>query len=192
VRGLELRVEPGVLDPAWFFSSEVLVDALAGCVHPADRVLDLGTGTGIGALAAIRAGAGTVIATDIDPVAVACARGNAGRAGAMTRIDVREGDLFLPVAGERFDLVAFNPPWLPSADGGHDRALRLDPAMPERFAEGLADHLAPGGRAVVVLSTTGDEEAWLAPLRARGHAAAPLLRRDRGSEVLTAWELGPA
>jgi release factor glutamine methyltransferase len=188
LRGLRVTVQPGVLDPAWFFSSEVLVDALALEVRPGDRVLDLGTGTGIGALAAARAGASAVVATDLDSLAVACARENVAE---DARIEVRAGDGFDPVAGERFDVVAFNPPWLSVSDDQHAAALRVDAALPARFASGLADHLAPAGRAILVLSTTADTDAWLAPLRAAGFATHPIVVRDRGSEVLTAWRLTP-
>ena len=190
IRGLRVTVQPGLLDPAWFFSSDVLVDGLAQAIRPGDRVLDLGTGTGIGALAAVRAGASSVVATDADPVAVACARENVAR---EVRIAVRAGDLFEPVVGERFDLVAFNPPWLDAGgDTVHATALRLDPALPTRFATELRAHLVPTGRALLVLSTTGDAQAWLGPLRAAGHGLLPALVRDRGSEVLTAWLVTPA
>lgn len=188
LRGLRVTVQPGLLDPAWFFSSEVLVDALGRSVRAGDRVLDLGTGTGVGALAAARAGAAAVVATDVDPVAVECARQNTA---ADQRIEVRAGDLFAPVAGERFDLVAFNPPWLARADDRHATAMRMDTDLPARFAAALPDHLAPAGRALLVLSTTADTDAWLVSLRASGLDSEPLVVRDRGSEVLTAWRLGP-
>ena len=186
VRGLRVTVQPGVLDPAWFFSSEVLVDALAHEVRAGDRVLDLGTGTGIGALAAVRAAAARVVATDADPVAVACARENVALAD---QVEVRHGDLFAPIAGERFDVVAFNPPWLTTSDDRHAAALRLDTGLPARFAAQLGDHLASSGRAILVLSTTADTDGWLAPLRAEGFVASVLLTRDRGSEILTAWRV---
>lgn len=190
--GLEMVVLPGVLDPTWFLSSDVLVAAIERLVRPGDRVLDLGTGTAIGALAAARAGASRVLATDADPVAVRCAEANVLLADTRARIEVRAGDLFEAVTGERFDVVAFNPPWLdrPGATGPA-RALRLDPALPRRFADGLQAHLAPEGQAVLVLSTHGRPEAWLEPLHAAGHHVSALLRRDRGSEVLTAWLVTP-
>jgi release factor glutamine methyltransferase len=183
--GFELVVLPGVLDPAWFLSSELMVEALGALVRAGDRVLDLGTGCGIGALAAARAGATHVVATDIDPVAVRCATINALVAGVA--IDVRHGDLFAPVADERFDVVAFNPPWLPAAPRELSRALRLDPAVPGRFAIELARHVLPGGRGVLVLSQSSQPERWLGPLRAAGLSVQPHLERDRGSEVLNAW-----
>jgi hypothetical protein len=77
------------------------------------------------------------------------------------------------------------------SDDQHAAALRVDAALPARFASGLADHLAPAGRAILVLSTTADTDAWLAPLRDAGYATTASVIRDRGSEVLTAWRIGP-
>ena len=52
-----------------------------------------------------------VTAVDINPDAVRCARINALQHHLETCIEVRQGDLFEPVQGERFDLVLFNPPF---------------------------------------------------------------------------------
>jgi carbamoyltransferase len=115
------------------------------------RVLDLCTGSGIQAL--LQSGnADTVVAVDINPRAVAVARMNAAL-NELANIEVREGDLYAPVRGERFDLIVANPPFVtspydtaPSFHAGGptgDRVLR-------RILRGLADHLAAGGRAFAV------------------------------------------
>ncbi len=191
--GLDVVVLPGVLDPGVFFSSEVLVDALRASVPIGGSVLDLGTGSGIGAVAAAEAGAARVVAVDIDPTAADCARMNVARHGVAPRVEVRLGDLFRPVAGERFDIIAFNPPFLfdaaDSGSAGLERALRAPRDLPARFAAGLPEHLAAGGSAIVVLSTNGDPDEWLAPLRDASFAIDRLISRDRGSEVLTAWRV---
>lgn len=69
-------------------------------------VLELGTGCGLLAGVLHDLGA-SVVATDISQAAVSCASGNL----AATTVDVRTGDLFEPVVGERFDIVVMNPPY---------------------------------------------------------------------------------
>lgn len=189
--GLPLFVDPHVLVPRPDTETvvEVAVKARADKAAPC-RVLDLCTGSGAIALAlAKELPAATVIATDVSAEAVAIATKNVERNGMSGRVEVRHGDLFAPIAGERFDVVAFNPPWLTTSDDRHAAALRLDTGLPARFAAQLGDHLASSGRAILVLSTTADTDGWLAPLRAEGFVASVLLTRDRGSEILTAWRV---
>jgi HemK-related putative methylase len=151
-------------------------------------VLDLGCGSGAaGIWAALRRGC-RVVATDINPSAVRCTRINALLN--HLEIDVREGDLFAPVAAERFDLVLFNPPYYRGAPRDHlDHAWRsLD--MPERFAGGLAEHLEPGGRALVVLSSDGDG-GFLDAFDDRGLAHQVVERRDFLNEIMTVHRVQP-
>lgn len=88
------------------------------------RVLDVGTGTGVLALAAARLGAGEVVAVDTDPIAVATAIGNAERNS--VHLDVRQGSIEVAGAGS-FDLVVAN---LDTAT-----LVRLAPAVPARLHE---------------------------------------------------------
>ncbi len=81
-------------------------------VGPGDRFLEVGCGTGVVAMCAARNGA-TVSAVDINPHAVELLRHNAKQN--RLRIDVREADL-LAGAGGPFDVIAFNPPYLPTAE----------------------------------------------------------------------------
>jgi HemK-related putative methylase len=104
-------VAPGVFTPSYrnlisTKASELLAANLR--VPAGARVLDMGTGTGIqGIFAADRAS--RVVATDINPEAVACARENI-RLNQVTNIEVRCGDTFEPVAGEQFDFIVWLPP----------------------------------------------------------------------------------
>ncbi|MBA2489281.1 MAG: methyltransferase [Chloroflexi bacterium] len=188
VAGIAVRVVPGVFDPARYFSSELLAQAVrAEPLVDGSTVLDLGTGSGILALVAAER-AGRVVATDVDQRAVQCAAGNASTGGFANRLELRCGDLWCPVAGERFDLVVCNPPYQVGEPADPlDVAFHAPPSFGERFAAGLTEHLQPGGRALIVLSTNGAPESFLGPLRAEGFTMKSALERDRGSEILTCW-----
>lgn len=185
--GLSILVLPEVLNPVVFRSGVLLAGSLAALPRPdamAARALDMGTGSGIGALALARAGY-SVVAVDVNPEAVRCARINALLNRFEGRIDAREGNLFEPVGGERFDVIAFNPPFFEGTPSDlHDAAWRSTGVF-ERFAAELPAHLAPGGLALVLLSNHGAEEKQCAALRAAGLEVSVHARRDYASEVLT-------
>jgi len=185
-RGLSLRIPPGVFNGVRLRTGAFLAEALeATPAAPRERVLDLGTGSGIGALVAARRGA-HVIATDVNPLATRCAELNARANGWGGWIEVRVGDLFEPVAGARFDLVLFNPPYYHGAPrDALDQAWRSGDVF-ERFLDELPAHLAPGGRALIVLSSDGDIGVALERARL---AVRALAERDLWNEVLTVYEL---
>ncbi len=131
---------------------------------------DVGTGTGVLAILLAKAGA-RVIATDLDPRAVTCARENTERFGVAGRVQPVEADLFPP---GRARLVVANPPWVPAtAHGPLDRAV-YDPggALLERLLGALAEHLAEGAEAWLVLSDLAERLG----LRPTGMLAATLER----------------
>ncbi|MFE5408225.1 methyltransferase [Microbacterium sp. NPDC056569] len=116
---------------------------------PADRALDIGAGCGIQALRA-RAHVGHVVATDISPRALSFTRLNALLNG-IDGVEVRLGSLFEPVAGEQFDRVVSNPPFVITPrvadvpayeyrDGG-----MVGDDVVAAFVTGVGAHLAPGG-----------------------------------------------
>jgi release factor glutamine methyltransferase len=120
-------------------------------VRAGDRVLEVGTGSGHIAAELVRS-AKDVVATDINPHAAACARQNG--------VEVVRNDLLCGIRGT-FDLVIFNPPYLPTQaderiddwleyalDGGVDGR-----AVIERFAAGVERMLVPGGRILLLVSS---------------------------------------
>ena len=112
--------------------------------------LDLGTGCGIVALhLSLR---GPVLATDISARALLFAEANAGLNGVTGAIEFREGDLFAPAAGERFALIASNPPFVvtPRRGAGEARYEYRDgglvgDALAERVVREAPRHLADDG-----------------------------------------------
>jgi release factor glutamine methyltransferase len=187
--GFPLVVLPEVFNPVHFRTTPVILEALAAePMTEEDTVLDLGTGTGVLAVAAARRGA-RVVAVDVNPMAVRCARINAQLNQVDDAVEVRRGDLFAPVAGERFELVLSNPPFYRGdGEGGLETALR-SPDFAERLAANLVDHLGDHGRALVVLSTEGDEAGFLTAFHSAGLSVTEAFRRDLVSEVATVYRL---
>lgn len=174
----------GVYAPVRGEYVDLVARAAAAWPVAGKRAFDVGTGTGVLALVLARAGA-TVVATDVEPRAVACARENADRLALAARVDVVEADLFPD--GEA-DLVVSNPPWLPDeARTPLERAV-YDPGgtFLERLVLGIPAHLAPGGEAWVVLS----DLAELLGLRPPGHVAA--LAARAGLRIADVLETRPA
>jgi release factor glutamine methyltransferase len=181
---MRLLTPPGVFSPlsdTWLLAARLRDEpGLKG-----GSVLDVCTGSGAVAISAAQAGAGSVTAVDASRRAVLGARLNARLNGAAVR--VLRGDLCEPLNGERFDLIASNPPYVPSGDGSRDgpgprAAWDGGPSgrtLVDRLCEQLPARLRAGGAALIVHSSLCGEEATLERLRAAG-LRAEVVERRRG------------
>ena len=161
---------PGVYRPR--SDTHLLLRALLQAAGPLEgrSVLDLCTGTGALAIAAARAGA-DVLAVDVSRRAVLNTRLNARLNG--VRVRAVRGDLWAPVDGRRFDVIVSNPPYLPALDAaaplGAARAWDAGPggrALLDPLCAGAAEHLAPGGRLLLMQSSLAGPAATEAMLAA--------------------------
>ena len=153
IRGLTLKEHPHVYP----VREDSLLLATSATVAPGERVVEIGCGLGLAALAAAREGA-RVLATDMNPNALSVVMEEANLNS--IKVDCLRTDLFRGL--RRFDVVLFNPPYLPTRpedrdidpwnnlalDGGKDGWAVLRP-----FLSALPEHLSPGGRAYVVLAS---------------------------------------
>ncbi len=131
------------------------------------RVLDLGTGTGIlGINLALYANVEYVVLSDISESAVRNANLNAkNNSSALHTIPhIIQSDLFSEIAG-RFDLIIFNPPYLPESGEIADRKIAIQvesgPGGNEtirRFLKAAPEHLVPGGKIITVSSSLADSK----------------------------------
>jgi HemK-related putative methylase len=189
VDGVHFVVTPTVFNPKIPRTGAFLAAQInSELVHGNMEVLDMGTGSGVCAVFAAMH-ARRVVAVDINPAAVRCAVINTLLNDLDHKIDVRHGDLFGPVRGERFDLVLFNPPFLRGTPrNDRDCAWRSNDVA-ERFAAGLALHLKPGGCALVLLSTFGDGRSFLEAFHNQGFEIAVHAERRFLNERLTVFRL---
>jgi release factor glutamine methyltransferase len=138
-------------------------------------VLDLGTGSGILAVLATKT-AGSVVAVDVNPYAIRCAKDNAQLNNVKKKIDFLQGDLFSALNVDvRFDLVLFNAPYLPSEEG--EDALWIERAwaggtngraVVDRFIIEVATHLKPHGRVQLMQSTLTGVKETISSFKAHG------------------------
>jgi len=132
------------------------VDLVAKAPLPAtlktnSLAFDVGTGTGVLAAVLAHRGVQRVIATDMEPRALACARENIDRLGLSKQVEVVNADLF---PDGRAPLVVCNPPWVPARPSSPLEHGIYDPEsrMLLGFLKGLAAHLEAGGEGWLILS----------------------------------------
>jgi release factor glutamine methyltransferase len=182
VRQVRLVRLPGVFRPrsdTWMLAREAVTS-----LRDRDEALELCTGSGAVALEMAAAGA-RVTALDISRRSIATVRLNA----LLRRLSVRalRGSLFEPIAGERFDLIVTNPPYVPAPtddlpdrgarrawDAGWDGRALIDP-----ICDAAAAHLEPGGAILIIHSSLCGTDATLDRLRAAG-LEADVVARERG------------
>lgn len=147
-------------------------------VRKGEKVLDMGTGCGIlGIIAAEKAS--LVVAIDINPTAVRCAKENAKLNGVVDKMFFIQGDLFTPLKmEEKFDLILFNAPYLPTepfegktfvelawAGGASGRSVI------DRFLEGIYEHINSGGRVLLMQSTLANVNKTMKIFEGKGFKA---------------------
>ncbi len=188
VAGKPFLVLPQVFNPALFWTSEFFAQSLnAQRIPPGSDVLELGTGSGINAIFAAQ-WARRVLAVDINPEAVRCARINALLNRVEDRMEVREGDLFAPIRGERFDVILFNPPFFKGEARDALGQAFFGSGMAARFAHDLPRHLKPDGCCLLILSTSGDEAAFLNGF-AEELEVSILAQRTLTGEIMTIYQV---
>lgn len=193
IDGMPLLCLPGVLNPVVFRSGAYLAGTIArhACAAPPTGgtqplALDMGTGTGAGAIFAARRGY-RVIGVDINPEAVRCARINVSLNRLEHEIEIRAGDLYSAVAGRRFDLVLFNPPFYSGRPRTQFEHAWQSTDVVERFADGLPGVLSPRGQALVLLSTDGDAGRMLRALADAALRVELVTSRHFGNEIMTIY-----
>ncbi|MGV7217559.1 methyltransferase [Bradyrhizobium sp. UFLA05-112] len=110
VSGMPLHILPGVLSPRLSHGPDALMSKWR--IENDATVLDLGCGSGVLGLAALRAGAGRLVALDINPQAVRTTEINIERLGYAGKADVRHSDTYSALqSGEKFDVILFAAPY---------------------------------------------------------------------------------
>lgn len=214
VLGKEARIYPhyGVFSPVRGEYVQLVKDAP---LPPAGKTLafDIGVGTGVLSAVLVKRGVQQVIATDMSPRALVCAKDNLQRLGLQEQVQLQQTDLF---PEGQAGLIVCNPPWVPArAVTTLEQAVYDDnSAMLRGFLNGLRAHLLPGGEGWLILSDLAEHlglrsraelEAWIAdaglyvvyrmdtkPVHGKAQDASDPLHAARAAEVTSLWRLAAA
>ena len=158
-KGIELPEAGGRIHPHFGVFAPIrreYVDLVSTTPLPAacasiSVAFDIGTGTGVLAAVLARRGIKRLVATDLDPRALECARENVRQLGLSERIEVVQADLF---PQGRAALVVCNPPWIPARPSSPMENGIYDPdsRMLRGFLRVLPEHLEPDGEGWLILS----------------------------------------
>jgi methylase of polypeptide subunit release factors len=180
--GFRLIVHPTVFHPRYFLSSEYFAQFIGHLDLRGKRVVDVGTGSGILALAAARAGAESVIAADINPNAALTAAENARGNHVGDRVSALCSDLLSALAPRPlFDVILSSPP--KHAGKPRDLADRGWHAGPHycdiaALFNQARERLKPGGRLYVMVSSDSDLELFSGLITRAGFQAQLVAERS--------------
>lgn len=194
VAGLRLKVGPGVFHPKIFLTSEFFAKFLQGQDLSGRSVVEVGTGSGILALSAAKAGAAQVLALDINPEAVATAAANAKLNG-LPQVEARHSNLFSAVSeSEKFDVVLSSPP----SFGGEpksmaDRAWHAGPGYRDILPlfDQAAARLKPGGVMYLLISSDTNAALFDHLIEKAGFTSARIATQSIIIEEFYLYELRP-
>ncbi|MBA2860152.1 HemK2/MTQ2 family protein methyltransferase [Methanococcus maripaludis] len=195
INGIKIKTHPKVYVPAE--DSELLIENLVDVKNKS--VLDVGTGSGIQAINAVKQGALKVIGIDINPYAVECAEINSELNEINPeKLKFKTSDLFKNI-NEKFDVILFNAPYLPTSDeeklekylnyafdGGKDGREVLD-----KFLDEVANYLKKDGIIQILQSSLTDGNKTIEKMEKLGFVA-----KQTGSlkflfeelQVITGWK----
>ena len=217
-KGIEVAAIRGRIHPHYGVFAPIrreYVDLVATATLPALRsfsglAFDIGTGTGVLAAVLARRGFRHVVATDMDPRALACARENLERLGLSEQVEVVHADLF---PEGRAALVVCNPPWVPARPNSPIERGVYDPEsrMLREFLDALPEHVEPGGEGWLILSDLAEhlglrtrsellslfdaaglkivDRSDVRPIHPRAADQTDPLHKARASEVTSLWRL---
>ena len=193
--GFRLTVRPTVFHPRYFISSERFAEFIGGLDLSGKYVVDIGTGSGILALAAARAGAENVIATDINPNAALTATENARANGMGDRITAVCTDLLSAFAPRPlFDVILSSPPKHAGEPRNlADRGWHAGPNYRDIAAlfDQSRERLKPGGRLYVMVSSDSDLDLFGTLIDRAGFRARLVREHSLFIESLIIYELLP-
>jgi SAM-dependent methyltransferase len=218
IKGIELPEAGGRIHPHFGVFAPIrreYLDLVSTTPLPAacaasSVAFDIGTGSGVLAAVLARRGIERVVATDLDPRALACAQENVRQLGLSQCIDVVQADLF---PEGRAALAVCNPPWIPARPSSPMESAIYDPEsrMLHGFLRALPQHLQPGGEGWLILSDLAEHlglrtraqllEAFeaarlhvvgrndVSPRHPRAADKTDPLHRARAAEITSLWRL---
>ena len=191
--GFRLTVRPTVFHPRYFISSESFAKFIDGLDLSGKSVVDVGTGSGILALAAARAGAAKVVAADINPNAALSADENARANGLADRVSGLCCNLLAAIAPRPvFDVILSSPPKHSGEPRNlADRGYHAGPQFRDvaAFFEQSRERLKPQGRIYLMVSTDSDLDLFARLIDRAGFHAQPVYEHSIYIESFIIYEL---
>ena len=186
--GRKIVVLPNVFTPVpWEYN--LLSRTILKEVKKTDKVLDMGTGTGIQAILA-SSKSNDVIAVDINPFAVKCAKFNVKLNRLSSRIKVIQSDLFENIKG-KFDVVIFDPPfrWTKARDIWETSCADENYTTMNRFFSQIMNYINPEGRILIHFGTSGDLSYLKEVIRKNGFKRKQIFKNNKSGWTYFSYRL---